>query len=362
MKIIEKYLLNSFIAPFIWCLIIFMFLYMVIDLFENMEDILKNSVPLFILFKYYLNLIPDILIKIMPLAVLLSLIYALSKLNKQNEITALRASGVSIFDIFKPFIIMGVFISLFALLINLNIVPKTNKTYKNLKNRYIESSITENKEKITENVTLYGYSDRIIFAKKFNSKTKTLNEIIILRQYKNKLIERITAEKALWENGQWHLYNSMTYYMKTNGEIYGNPIFSKEETLNIQEKPEDFLKNYTQSQFMKYEELKNYINKFKTSSSKIIRRLSIELHGKIAVAFINIIMVLIAVPFALKLNYTGTFMSIGICIGIGFCYYAINAISIALGNTGLLTPFIAVWITNFIFACIGLGLLVFLKD
>jgi len=113
---------------------------------------------------------------------------------------------------------------------------------------------------------------------------------------------------------------------------------------------------------MKYDELKDHIDKFRGGSNKITRRLLIELYAKTSLPFINIIMVLIAVPFALSINYAGAFMGIGICIGIGFCYYALNAISLALGNNGTLPPFIATWLTNAIFFITGMILLIFLKD
>lgn len=362
MKLIEKYLLKSFLGPFIWCIIIFLFLYVIIDLFEHLDEILKNSPPFFILFKYYINSIPNILIQVIPLAVLLGLIYTLSKLNKKNEITAMRASGINLFKIFKPFVITGIFISILVLLINLNVVPTANKNAKEIKTQYLESKTSKKKRaKIVKNVTLYGHANRIIFAKKFNPKINTLSDVIILKQYKNKLMQRITAEKASWEKNRWKLSECIIYYMKPDGTIVGNPVFASEKVIIMPEKPKDFLHDYTEAKFLKYNELEERIDKFRGAGNKIIRRLLIELYKKISLSFISIIMVLIAVPFALNINYSGTFMSIGLCVGIGFCYYAINAISLALGNAGILPPFISVWLTNIIFGTAGIMLLVFIK-
>lgn len=362
MKVIEKYLLKSFWAPFIWCIIAFLFLYIIIDVFENLDEILRSAPHYYTLIKYYASSIPKIFVRITPLAILLSLIYTLSKLNKRNEITAMRASGVRLLSIFKPFIIVGILVSVLILLVNLNIVPITNKVAKNIETNKLEKKRKEEK-KIVKNVTLYGYNNRIIFAKKFNSKKNTLSNVIILKQYKDKLVERVTAQKAVWEKeGDWKLFESMTYYMKPNGAIVGNPSFNSETTINLQEKPKSFIYNYTKAEFMKYDELKEHIEKFKGGSNKVIRRLLIELYKKISIPFVNIIMVLIAIPFALQINYTGTFISVGICVGVGFCYYAINAISVALGNAGILPPFIAVWLANIIFIAVGIVLLIVLKD
>jgi len=361
MKIIERYLLKSFLGPFLWCIVVFIFLYVIIDLFENLDEILRNSTPINILIQYYINSIPDILIKVTPLSVLLSLIYTLSKFNKKNEVTTMRASGISLFEIFKPFLIIGIFISILILLINLNLVPIANKKAEKLKVQYLKTKKIKKLDKVVKNVTLYGYNNKIIYAKSFNPKINTLFEIILLKQYKNGIIQRTTAEKAIWEEGDWKLIESITYFMKSNGAIVGNPKFSREEVVTLQEKPEDFLRDYTEAKFMKYVELKQQVDKFRGVSNKIIRRILIELYTKISLPFISIIMVLIAVPFALNINYTGTFMSVGICVGIGFSYYAINAISLALGNAGILPPFISAWLTNIIFTIIGITLLV-IKD
>ncbi len=362
MRIIEKYILKSFLAPFIYCCIIFTFLYIIIDLFEHLDELLKNSVPLNILSIYYINSIPGILVKIIPLAILLSIIYTLSKLNKKNEITTMRASGINLFKIFKPFLIIGIFISVFTLVINLNLVPVANRNSKQIKSTYIESDFSKKKKNIYKNVTLYGHSNRIIFAKEFNYKTKTLEGVIILQQYKTNLIQRITADKAVWENKQWKLLESMTYYMEPNGKTIMHPTFASKEYVDLEIQPNDFLHNYTEEKFMKYNELKRHIEKFQGASNKITRRLLIELYNKISFPFVSIIMVLIAVPFALNIGHSGTFMSIALCIGIGFCYYAINAISLALGNAGILPPFISAWLTNIIFASVGITLFSIIKD
>jgi len=273
----------------------------------------------------------------------------------------MRASGISLFEIFKPFLIIGIFISILILLINLNLVPIANKKAEKLKVQYLKTKKIKKLDKVVKNVTLYGYNNKIIYAKSFNPKINTLFEIILLKQYKNGIIQRTTAEKAIWEEGDWKLIESITYFMKSNGAIVGNPKFSREEVVTLQEKPEDFLRDYTEAKFMKYVELKQQVDKFRGVSNKIIRRILIELYTKISLPFISIIMVLIAVPFALNINYTGTFMSVGICVGIGFSYYAINAISLALGNAGILPPFISAWLTNIIFTIIGITLLV-IKD
>ena len=111
MRILDKYILKNFLVPLIYCLVLFAFLYIVIDLFENLDDILKNGLPIVVLGKYYLSMMPLVIINTVPIASLISTVYVISSMNKHDEIIAMRSAGVSIFRILLPFLFLGMVIS-----------------------------------------------------------------------------------------------------------------------------------------------------------------------------------------------------------------------------------------------------------
>ena len=95
MKIIERYILKEFVISTFYCLVVFIFLYIMGDLFNYIDEMIRNRVQPATILVYYINFIPSIFVEVTPVAVLLSTVYTLSNFNRHNEITALRASGLT---------------------------------------------------------------------------------------------------------------------------------------------------------------------------------------------------------------------------------------------------------------------------
>lgn len=125
MRILDRYILKSIVLVFLSCIFIFLFLYITIDLLTNLEDIIKYKVGLSMLVQYYLCFLPIMFIQVSPFACLLSTLYAFGKLNHDNEIIAMRSSGMSVIQIAKTVIILGAMISLFAFWVNDRLMPQS---------------------------------------------------------------------------------------------------------------------------------------------------------------------------------------------------------------------------------------------
>ena len=102
MRILDRYVLKNTILSFLGCIVLFIFLYLIIDLFSLLKDILENKVPLIIILRYYLLSLPLILVQVSPVACLISTIYTFGTLSRSNEIIAMRASGLSVLQIARP--------------------------------------------------------------------------------------------------------------------------------------------------------------------------------------------------------------------------------------------------------------------
>ncbi|MBU0744744.1 MAG: LptF/LptG family permease, partial [Gammaproteobacteria bacterium] len=133
MKIINRYVFGEFLKPFAWCTILFLFLYYIIDLFENLDEIIKAKMPLYILADYYFSLSPFIFVKICPIIILLATIYTLSNLNRNNEIMAIKAIGINLWSIIWIFLTFGVILSSICFSINELVVPDSYTHALNIK-------------------------------------------------------------------------------------------------------------------------------------------------------------------------------------------------------------------------------------
>ncbi len=359
MKILDKYLIKGYIKPLMWCLIVFIFLYIIIDIFEQLDEVLRHNVSLTILLRYYLYQLPIIFVQMAPVAILLSAVYLLGNLNRNNEITAIRTSGLSLIRITLPLLIISVLMSGIIFITKDRIVPVANINSSQIKERYIERD-GKIQKKIIKNATLYTSNNQIIYARTLDLSKNLLKNIIILQHdEKQNLLLKTVAEQAIWKDGIWLLENVIYYKIRPSGKILGHPEFYPQKIAGFYNNPKEFLTSPLRSEFMSYRTLKKRIEQFEKSAERIVRHLKVDLYGRLAFSLASLIMVIIAIPFALRGKYQGTMMSIGICIALAFSYYAIFSISTALGKSGILPPFLSAWVANITFG--GLGAVFLLK-
>ncbi len=355
MKIIDRYMSRNFLGPFIWCVLVFITMAIIIDIFSFIDDIVNYKIPLTSLIRFYAAYTPTIAVQIIPMAVLLSTISALSNLNKHSEIIAMKSGGMSLWRILAPILVLGLVISSIVFVINDKVIPSSSRIASTIRHDELEKE--KNKEKrsrVIENVAVYDSNNKIIFARKFDAEARSLEDIIIHEQDdKEHLTAKITAERGVWNGDAWRFFKVITYRMDNSGHIIGSPVFVNEAVIQINEKPSDFQNNDWQSEYMSYRELKLYIERFKNTDTKLIRNLKVDMHYKISFCLISFVIILTGAPFALITTRGGVLIGVGVSITIGLLYYAVIAIALAIGKNGLLPPVIAAWISNVIFALFG---------
>jgi len=359
MRIIDKYIVRSIIGSFFGILGVFFFLYIIIDLFTNLEQIIEFEVSLSILIDYYLSFLPIIFIHTSPIACLLCTLFILSKLNSNNEIIALRSAGLNIWQITQSVIIFACIISAVIFFLNEIVVPEATAITNRIKIEHIEPYNPENKKEKIRNLAFYGLENRLFFINTFDPKTNTLEGLTILKHdSRQNLRKKVFALHTTWEDDQWKCQQCQIYYYDILDKEYVD--YYEEKILDFPETPEELLRQHKQVTFMNIRQLNEYISKLAFSgAATVIRSLRVELHQKFAYPFSNLVIVLIGLPFALmtKRRKALTFTSMGIAIAVGFIYNVINAVSIALGKTGILPPVLAAWAANLILFAAALYLL-----
>lgn len=359
MKIIDRYMAKGFLSSFLWCLFVFVIMAVIIDIFSFIDDIVKYKIPLQSVIAFYFYYIPTMFVQITPMAVLLSTVYMLSNLNKNNEIIAMKSSGVSLWRVLTPLLVLGFLISIFTFMINDRVIPLTSKVSQMIRREELEKYKSGgNQAKIIENVAVYGTENRIVFARTYNTVEKKLSDIIIHKHDTSEnLVLKITANSAIWTGSGWKFIKVIMYKVDNAGKMLGSPIFYDEKIISLKERPRDFANKELKAEFMSYRELRNYIKNFLGSGIKITRNLLVDLNYKLAFPFISLIIIMVAAPFAILTMRGGVMIGIGTSIVIGLLYYAVIAISLALGKAGLLPPILAAWSGNIIFAGVGIYLL-----
>lgn len=353
MRILDRYILKSVISIFISCIFVFLFLYIIIDLLTNLDEILKHQATFALMARYYLSYLPIMFVQVSPFACLLSTVYTFGRLNHNNEIIAMRSSGLSIFDIAKNALIFGLLISLAVFWVGDRFVPSSSVENQKIRAQ-INEGMVKNKLKKTETITnlsMYGLRNRLFFINKFSPETKTMEGITILEHDQNQnLTKKIIASKGIYQDGLWKFFQSITYNFDQNGQIIDEPLYLEEEIMSIPETPQEMVSLRQKPDQMDIRQMQNYIWRLsKSGATGIIRNLKVDLYQRFTSPFTSIIIIFLGIPFSLMMHKRATGMSsIGVSIVVGFCYYVLDAVCIAIGKSGLLMPSLAASLSHII--------------
>jgi lipopolysaccharide export system permease protein len=283
-------------------------------------------------------------------------------MNHHNEIIAMRSAGLSVFQITQTIIIIGTMMSLLVFWVNEKFLPQSLSLTERIKTQMESGSskIQGRDNQTIENLSMYGLKNRLFFINKFFAATKTMDGIIILEHDRNQNVtKKIMANKGVYRNGLWRFYNSITFNFDQNGQIKQEPQYSNEEIMIIPETPDDFLRQRQRPDFMTMSELDEYIWKLSNSgATTVIRNLKIDLYKRFVSPFTSLIIVLLVIPFSLKTRGRAAGLSsIGLSVTVGFLYYVLDAVCIALGKGGILPPILSVSASHIIALVTALGLI-----
>jgi len=209
----------------------------------------------------------------------------------------------------------------------------------------------EKKQEVIANLSMYGMKNRLFFVNKFILATNTMEGIIILEHdEKQNLIRKIVANKGVYKDGQWTFYQCITYKFDENVQIREEPKYLQEEVMDIPDSPYDFLHQILKPEYMTISQLRNYMLRLSRSgATTVIRNLKVDLYQRFASPFTSIVIILLGIPFSMIMRRRATGMSsVGLSIMVGFLYYVVNAVSVALGKAGVLMPTLAASLSHII--------------
>ncbi len=353
MRILDKLIVKSLIGIFSSSLLVFFFLYLVIDVFSNLGDFLEQGFAFQNILDYYSSFFPVIFSQTAPFACLIAALFCLGRLNNSNEIIAMRTAGLNFWQITKSAICFGIVVSALIFVFNEKVVPQAMLTSNRIKEEVFRKDKSKEKKEIIHHLTFYGLKNRLYFMDTFNPNDNSLEGVTILEQDKNQnLRAKIVALKGFWLNNSWKFQQCQIFYFDANGQMEETSEYFEEKDMDISESPQDFLRQRIQVSSMNIRQIKEYLDRFSDSGAgEILNNLRVDLNQKIAYPFSNLAIMFVGMPLAMmtKRRKGLTVTQLGIFISTGFFYYVINAIGLALGKGGILSPILSAWLGNIIF-------------
>ncbi len=352
--ILDDYVLRDFALYLSLIVATFLMLLLVFTLFELLNDILRNHVSVLAVGEYLLNVTPYFLYyPVAPLSMLLAVLVTFGLLQRSNEITAIKATGISVYRIIVPVLIASTLVAGVLFLSDQFYLPYTNKRQDALRNR-IKGKPAQTYLR-PDRKWIFGQHSDIYYYQFFDPDRDAFGGVSVFQFDPRtfQITHRIAADRAHWSDsmGRW-VYEQGWERSLSGSAIQNYRKFDVATYPELAEAPAYFKKEIIQSQEMSYDELRRYIHDLQQSGFDVVR-LRVQLQKKIAYPLITLVMAILAIPFALFTGKRSAVTGVATAIGIGVVYWTISGLFEAMGNLSQLPPAVAAWSPDLVFGFIG---------
>jgi len=351
--ILDNMILRDFALYLAMVLVTFLILALVFTFFELLTDIVRNKVSFVLLAAYLLNLSPSLVYLMAPMSVMLAVLITFGLLQKSSELTAMKATGFSIYRATLPVIVLSAAFAAGLFVFDQVYIPHTNRRQEILRNEikgkppqtYLQA----------DRKWIFGESKQIYYYQVFDPDTNQFGGISVFEfdPATFQLTRRVHADGAHWEPGlqEWVFQNG--WVRTLNGaSIQEYRTFDVATFKELHEDPSYFKKEVRQSSQMDYEELKRYISDLQQSGFDTVR-LKVQLQKKLAYPLITLVMAILAIPFSAQSRRGGALAGVAIALGVAIVYWVTAGLFEAMGNANQLPALIAAWAPDLIFGLAG---------
>ncbi len=357
-RILDEYIVREFLTMFLLVLAGFVLLLIVFTFFDLVGDILRNRIALSIVGDYLLNLTPSLLYQIAPLAVLIAALVVFGVLNRNSEIIAIKATGISLYRLVVPIVCIAVCLAVCLFLFDQYYLPQANRRQEALRNVIKgrpPQTYLHPEQKWIFGQPHAGEPARIFYYQFFDPDAREFANLSVFELDPSNfaLTRRIFASRVAWDadSRSWRFENGWVRDIE-GGSPVGYREFLKTSFAEIHEPPDYFQKEDLQSQEMNFGQLDRYIGDLRQSGFDTMR-LRIALWQKLSYPLIAVVMAVLAIPFALSMGRRSSLTGIAVAIAVAISYRVVDSLFGAMGNVNYLPASMAAWSADVLFALAG---------
>jgi len=347
--ILQRYVAREFLKIFGLCFCGLLATYVLVDFFQRIDLFLNYPTPVRWKLLYFALKMPLFVFHIAPVSLLVALLVTLGILNRNREITAVKCGGITLVHLCAPLVLAGALASFLVFLTNEFLVPAATRQAQEvldvrIKNRPMRSIFRQNR------IWVYGERQTIINVQLLDPVQQTLEGVTLFRFDKSgaQLIERIDARSARYRGGRWELSQATVRTFLPDGTVRTRSL--PLHNLQRSEKPADISQYRERPEQMNFRSLAEYVRKLRRSGFDPAAYV-VDLHAKLALPLVSLVIALLAIPFAFRAGPGGGIVaSLGASITLGLAYWIVISIGISLGHAGRLSPSLAAWLPNLFFA------------
>jgi len=377
MKLIDKYLLREYLVPLVYCLCGFMMLYIVSGLFDKMGDFIKAGVSFRatlgffgkFMFAYADQGNISFLVTILPVSLLCGALYSLSKLTRQNELTALCASGVSLSRLMVPFVGVGVVCSLISVCIQEFAAPGISRDVDTFIKSLGQEGIQTN---ALSNCKFYNSSTMTRWqVERFDPRDPAnLSGVEIKKERSNTFYAlRISADSAEWRDGRWWFNGMKVQEFLPDGLPKGPPrglSNAPPETISgLAETPDDLFFAFDGVSAERYSSsvaVLRWLARSRQQHTKEMVRQCVDAHTRLAMPWACVIATLLAIPAGVRGGRQGVAAGIVLAVVMFIGFYLTKETAVFFGKKEIIWPWLSAWFANIVFFLLGTFMILRIKS
>ncbi len=356
MNKIDRYVLKSFVQTLLFAVIALCVIFLVVNLMESLDGFLDHKATAQAIAQYYLYFLPQIIKLIFPIAMLMASLFAIGKHSGANEITAMKTSGMSLYRLMTPIVILSALISFGQLYFNGWVVPRATTKMLAIDRKYLGKggAVTETqvynlyfRDTPLRNVVMSSY-DEI----QRSGAMMTVEDYA--QEQQPRVLRRLDARLFRWDSTQscWLLSQVFERSIDAKGEVSVN--WHEQDTVRLLMSHSSIVSLQRTTDEMTLDELREYIAVLERGG-KDVRMKRIDYFGQYAFPFADLIVVLFGVPFASIRKKGGIAVEIATAMTVSFVYLVFTKISQSLGFELNLSPISVAWSANALFLLVALA-------
>ncbi len=343
MSLIDRYILKLFLGYLLGGVIVFVTLFLAVRFLTSALEYPTATTGMLV--RFYALQLPAIIYQLTPVACLMATLFTFSNLHKANELVALFSAGMSLFRLSMPVMMLAAFLAGVLYFMSDQVIPRFTQ-----KKNYVEYVEIQNKPALYSTVKtnrIWYRSENILFnIKTLNPEAKKAQGIT-LYYFDNEwnLVQLITAQDVDLASEKWNLKDGFVTLFATESSFPLTKSFDS-KLISMNENLGDIQTSSNSSEIMSVHELSRFIDRNREAGLDTVRY-EVDYQSKFGFAFTPIIMAFLGIPFSVtRSRQGGAMISIGVCLGLAFGYWALYSSCITLGQQGAVPPILAAWAAN----------------
>ncbi len=356
MRLLDRYIVRNFLQVYFYCIAGFISIWLIFDISDNISTFIDERIGLLLAVRYYATQVPQVFIILLPVSLLLALLFTLGRMSRANEIVSMLTAGVSLPRVLLPLIGMGLLTVAASMALNYSLAPHAE-----LARKAFLSEAQARPERFIEGQIFRNRTDaRTWFVQNFRLGSNTFNNLQVLQQDANdNIVTNYVATRAFYrpETKTWDLENVKVVHYDQTGNITSEQIYPSLSIQHWSETPFRLGSANVRAEFLSLPELREYLRFNADFPATLLAPFRTHFQYRLALPWTCLVVVCIAAPLGIGYSRRGVLSSVAAAVVLVFSMNFLVHLFLALGEGDRVSPWVAAWTPNVLFAAIGLYLL-----